>query len=184
MERSHTVTDPNDPSRCEGGGQSGQCWRLKAPGDDHFCIGHGGRDREASQDRRLYALSQPWLRDAVARYADSPDCFSLREDMALIRVAIQTSMQSCDTPAKYLANLPQVASLLAQAERIAKAGSKIELDQSLVLSKAAILALGQEIGKLIASEIKGKFVGWESSVDRIMGHVVDGVVISKNEEPA
>lgn len=184
MERPYEVSDPNDPSRCEGGNPGGQCWRIKAPGDERYCEGHGGRNREADQERRLYKLSQPWLRDAIARYADSADCFSLREDMAMIRVAVERTLDSCDSPAKFLATLPQIQSLLAQAERISKAGSKIELDQSLVLSKAAILALGQEIGKLIAHEIKGKFSGWELSVDRVMGHIVDGVVLSKNEEPA
>ena len=71
------VKDPTDPNRCTGAAPDGQCWNRAEPGSDRCCI-HGGRDREAEQDKRLYLLTKAQHRVRLAQLSEHEQIKSLR----------------------------------------------------------------------------------------------------------
>ena len=81
------VKDPTDPNRCQGAAPDGQCWNRAEPGSDR-CRVHGGWDKQAEQDKRLYLLTKAQHRMRLAQLSEHEHIKSLRDEIALARILI------------------------------------------------------------------------------------------------
>jgi hypothetical protein len=135
----------------------------------------------AHERERLYDITQPWLRDQMARFIENPQGLSLREDLAMVRVIFQGILNDCDSHAAAVGKLGQIEKMLEKLDKITSNINKVEQQQNLVLSKAAIIALGQTIGTILFRALE-HVPDRERIVDTVSNEILEGIVLSKNEE--
>ena len=167
------VKDPADPNRCQGAAPDGQCWNRAEPGSDR-CRVHGGRDKEAEQDKRLYLLTKAQHRMRLAQLSEHEQIKSLRDEIALARMLIEERFNRIKNDSDLLAAFGPINTALLTVERLVKSAHAIEQNLGSLLSKPSVLALGQSISRIIVEELEG-VENYEAIVDRINHRIVETI---------
>lgn len=156
---------------------------LATPGD-HRCQAHGGVNRDLIEEKHSYQLNAPWLRERVAELGKSTDPLSMRKEVLIAKVLLEEALNEAGkSRAELLRETPRIHQLFQTIEKLTKTTNQIDRDQNQVLHKDVILALGTQIGKVLAEELRKRQVpGWEEIVDCVNVRIIDGVVLSKNVE--
>jgi len=173
--------DPADPKRCQAVTGRGQCQAASVEGSD-FCYGHG-RKKTHTDRLRHYLLSNPELQTRLNRQAAVEEVRSLREEIHLARVMVETRLDLVDEGDRgdMLAAFASVNTYLATIDKLVNSCHRMEVSLGSLLSKASVFALGQEIINVIADELQG-IDGYEAIVDRISERVVVAIAEQQNEE--
>jgi len=172
--------DPADPQRCQATTGRGQCQALSVEGSD-FCFVHG--QKKTHTDRlRHYLLSNPELQTRLNRQAAVEEVRSLREEIHLARVMVETRLDLVEEGDRgdMLAAFSNVNTYLATIDKLVNSCHRMEVSLGTLLSKASVFALGQEIINILADELEG-IDGYEAIVDRISERVVIAIAGQQNE---
>lgn len=167
----HTPADPYN--RCQRTGPFGQCGEEKVPGTD-FCPSHGGRAAASKAKRRMYELAQAELQGLYGSMADREDVLSLREEVALCRMAIQkwASLMNSDTAVESKINT--FNTLLLTAKTLIAECQKVEKTSGLVVERAALLNYAAELIQ-ICGEVLENVPGHQELLEQIAARVIDAV---------
>ena len=168
------VKDPADPKRCTGAVAEGQCWSVAEPGCDR-CRVHGGRDKEAVEDKRLYLLTKAQHRMRLAQLSEHEQIKSLRDEIALARMLIEERFNKVKNDSDLISAFGPINTALLTVERLVKSAHSIEQNLGALLSKPTVLALGQSISQVIVEELEG-VDDYEAIVDRINHRIVEAIV--------
>jgi hypothetical protein len=177
----HT-TDPADPNRCQGASKGGQCLHLAEPGQP-YCAVHG--KRQLAKDNpalRQYRLANATYRDRAAQLSDSNEISSLRDEIALARLLIETRFNSCRSDVEVLANIGAMNQQFLTLERLCKTFQQLQESSSMLLDKAAVQKLGQKIVEILYDELQ-HITGYEEIVDRIMSRLSGAIGAARNVSP-
>ena len=172
------VSDPADPRRCKASAGSSQCRDLAAPGAD-FCLSHQGVDQTNAQSTRLYLLAKADSQKRLLQLADHEEIRSLREEIAIIRMLIEGRMNLIKSDNDLLIQSGAINSLVLTVERLVKSAHTIEQQLGILLSKSAVIALGQTICKIIVEELDG-IERYEEIVDSIMTRISTSIAAAKD----
>lgn len=169
------IDSESDPERCQGVNQgnnnfSGQCHYKRVKGSN-FCPRHGGNvalQKIEKEKTRNYYLGK-W-RQRVNEFADNPEIKSLREEIGIVRMMIETVLGKCQDENDLLIFSNQIQQLIQQAQKLVESCHKLEQSTGALLDKQTILVVCDSIVKIISEHITDGDV-----LDVLSGKMVDVV---------
>lgn len=175
------VSDPADPRRCKLSIGQQQCTDEAAPGSE-YCLKHRGVDHTNEQNVRLYLLAKADQQARLHQLADHEEIRSLREEIALARMLTEQRWNLIKTDADLMMACGSINTLLLTIERLVKSAHTIEQNLGILLSKSAVLTLGQTICRIIVDELEG-IENYEEIVDSITRRILTTIAATKDSGP-
>jgi hypothetical protein len=172
------VHDPADPSRCKQSIGDMQCLDRSEPGSE-FCRVHRGIDRTNEQSTRLYLLAKADEQARLHKFADHEEIRSLREEIALARMLVEKRWNIVKNDNDLISACGSLNTLLLTIERLVKSAHTIEQNLGILLSKSAVMALGQTICRIIVEELDG-IENYEAVVDSITQRILSTIASAKD----
>ena len=170
MER---VTDLADPHRCKGSDATGQCRNLAADGSE-FCLACGGVDRGPARRLRGYYLAQADDRAKLAHFSQDDSLKSLREEISLVRIMIETVWNSARTDVEKINAYSKVNTFLLTAERLVKTFHTLEQSMGQLIGKPALLRLAKNLCDIVVTGLEG-VPDYEARCDEMIPKIIQAV---------
>jgi len=167
MER---VNELDDPNRCKASAGDTQCLNKAAVGSD-FCIAHHGIDRAEAMNKRAYLLASANDRATLARFAESENIKSLRDEIAMARMLAERHCNLIKNDNDLERRSGQINTLLLTIERLVKSSHSIEQSLKSLLGREHVIAFAQLIVKVVMDEIS-TVPGYEKIMDRVIAKVM------------
>lgn len=180
---SKKCSDPADPQRCQAVTARGQCEGLSVD-NSLFCSIHSHGKKSGDEERmRHYLLSNPELQARLNRQAGIEEVRSLREEIHLARVMVETRLDLVekDDRGDMLAAFSNINTYLATIDKLVNSCHRMEVSLGTLLSKASIFSLGREIVNILADELR-EIDDYEAIIDRISEKIVVAIAGQQNEE--
>ncbi len=174
-------SDPADPQRCQAVTARGQCECLSTE-TSTFCSIHSRAKTEGKELMRHYLLSNPELQARLNRQAGIEEVRSLREEIHLARVMVETRLDLVekDDRGDMLAAFSSINTYLATIDKLVNSCHRMEVSLGSLLSKASIFSLGQEIVNILVDELQ-QVEDYEAIIDRISEKIVTTIAEQQNE---
>lgn len=160
------VTDLADPRRCRASSPSGQCLNVAEDGSE-YCVCHQGVDRGPARRLRKYQLATAEDQGLLDRYSDDVELKSLREEIALTRVIIQSILRAAKTEVEKTNAYSKVNTHLLTLERLVKTGHHLDQSLGLLVGKSELLSLGKQLYRIVVDRLVG-LPDYERVVDAII----------------
>jgi len=164
------IDNERDPDRCQGVDIHGQC-QYKRAAPSNYCPRHGGNkglEKAEKEKERNYHLGK-W-RHRVHQFADNPEIKSLREEIGIIRMMIESVLNRCEEEVDLITYSGKIQNLIAQAQKLVTECHRLEERTGILLDKQTILVLADILVKII-----GEHVSDADALDMIAGKMVDVV---------
>lgn len=174
------VSEPDDPRRCKGASKDGQCQNIAEEGYK-YCLAHGGRISGDEHDQREYLLAQVKERFRLASVAGPEQLKSLRDEIAIVRELASRMLDRIQTNQELVQSCGMLNTLCLTLERLKKSNIQFEQSGGALLSKEAILKLGQEICTIIVQEL-AEVPNYEQIVDRVSDQISEVILEAQNVE--
>lgn len=160
--------EPDDPKRCQGITNSGQC-QFQATDGSKFCNMHGGTDKfKENKAIRNYRLVQ-W-QNRINEAADSQEVKSLREEIGIIRILIEETVNRCKDSTELILYSAKISDLVMKAERLVVSCHKLEERTGALLDKTAVLHLAT-----MMVDIVGRNIDDPALLDKISSEFIQAV---------
>lgn len=176
LERKFKKVEPDSPVRCEGRYRAGQCPYEQIPGSK-YCRMHGGWSADnikAKAETRLYRLTK-W-KNRVNEIADDEKVKGLREEIGILRVVLEETINMCSDTTTLLIYSAKIADLVTRIEKIVSSCHRLEASTSMLLDKTAALHLASVIVEIIS-----RFVTDENAVESISNEIISAILNQKTE---
>ena len=160
-----------DPDRCEGVGRKGGQCLFKRCAPSKFCMRHGASQRfiaEKKERHRNYHLTK--FRARINELADSPEIKSLREEIGIIRMMIETILNKCQDENDLIMFAGKLQHMIQQAQKLVESCHRLEERTGVLLDKQSILVVCDSLVKIIAIHVEDP-----DALDRIAEQMVDVV---------
>lgn len=148
------ITSDDDPDRCQGVSAYGQCIN-KATDGSKFCPVHGGNSAVNSQEKkniRLYHLAK--FRAEMDEKIDHPKQKSLNEEVAIMRVVLETIINRCKDASDLVMSSHQISDVIAKIEKLVVSCNKLEHSMAQYLDKNQLQLFSQEIIEIIVHVVQ------------------------------
>jgi hypothetical protein len=151
------VTNPFDPDRCQGntnfqGRDIGQCEFKAVPGTS-YCKYHAHPIRGAnSEEQRNYQLSR--YRARVNSFADNPQVKSLREEIGILRLLLETTLNQCADASDLERRSHSISELVLRIEKLVKTCHQLETSTGRLLDRSQLLIVAEKIVTIVATHVK------------------------------
>lgn len=149
--------EATDPNRCQGiirsGPSAGQCF-FKAVPNSTFCPRCGGASQHNKNEQvalRNYRLTQYAAR--VGELAGNSEIKSLREEIGIVRMTLETLLNSCKTQNDALIYIDKINSLVDNIKKLIEASQKLEEKNNNLLDRKVVIVIGDSIVSLLAQYI-------------------------------
>lgn len=143
---------PDDPGRCQAVTSQGQCTFLAEPGKKN-CRMHGGGNGTAARSATS-AYNIPHFQRKIQEKCESPKIKSLREEIGLLRLVIESIINKCDGDVHALIMQSQVLSdLIMKVDKVVNSCHKLEASSGQLLDKAAVITFAGSVVSVIAEYI-------------------------------
>jgi hypothetical protein len=159
-----------DPDRCQGVDGHGQC-KYKRATPSNFCPRHGGNKGVDAAERekiRNYNLGK-W-RARINQFADNPEVKSLREEIGILRMMLETVVLKCQDENDLLIYCGKIQDLVGQIQKVVSECHRLEERTGVLLDKQTILTLADTMVKII-----GEHVSDSDALEMIANRMVDVV---------
>jgi hypothetical protein len=170
----------DDPQRCKKVTPSGQCEHRSLDGSD-FCQIHGGALAARASERRQYLLDSVRHRERLQQFSEHSAVFSLKEEIGMSRLLIETRFNTLNDDEALVAAIPQLDKLMLTLSTLVDKAAKLEIQLGNVLTKDVVYALAQMFVTIVAEEVN-QFPDHEEVVDRITSRIAEAVAQSKNPD--
>lgn len=164
------VKSPEDPNRCQATPAKGQCHNVKCEGSD-YCSIHGGNVAQGALENekiRNYQLTK-W-RAKLDRFTDSNHIKSLREEIGLLRMLVESKLENCKDDIDLMLEAGAIADLVMKLEKLVASCNKIEDSMGMMLDKNQILMFASSVITIISS-----YVTDESILNRIADDIIKSI---------
>lgn len=145
--------DEDSPTRCVTIGASGQCPFEAVPGTK-YCARHKGEQALRLKEKKAaerYMVGKWQAR--VNQLSDSPALRSLRDEIAILRVIIETRMKACKSDNDLVMNSQAISDLVTKAGKLVEQCNALEIKTNVLLDKSTALAFSSRIVEIITSHI-------------------------------
>ena len=148
------LCDEDDPNRCEGvSGRKGQC-RNKAIKGSKYCPAHIGRGLVTLKRQQMYNYNLTKFRAQVQSFATNPAIKSLREEIGVLRMMLEESLNRCNDSHDLLLQSTSISNLVASIERLVLSSHKLEINLGQLLDRNRALQLADELIQIITAEVQ------------------------------
>lgn len=195
IERRLVEAEPSDPMRCQGPGSGGegQCRYLSVQGlkrDGHLedvderdiegavnCPKHGGRHTVAANGKqRLYDYRLEVWQNRLDEFTESENVKSLRGEIGVLRLVIQSVLEQCRTPADLVMYSTKISDLVMKVERVVRSCDRLESNMGMLLDQAAALIFASQVVDIIQ-----KHVPDDEAVDQISNGIINALTAVTNK---
>lgn len=173
-----------DPMRCTGHGKHGQCPYLSLAGmkrdgyiDDtdaenvKQCPRHGGfAQLKTAENKRVHDYRVQQYQERLDGLAESGNIKSLRGEIAVVRMMIESILSKCSTPNELLIHSHRITSMIGQCEKLVSQCDRLETKMGMSLDKAAALAFASRIVEIVGEEIDDA-----DAMDRISEKLIEAL---------
>jgi len=170
-ERAHA----DDPQRCQGVGQFGQCSNLASEAST-FCKAHGGERNNKPDVRRQerYLIEEQQLRGSYLRQQDDVNYLDMRDEILLLQALLERRLNQIQTDADCMMAIGPVTQLTARLESMKVALLKINQTLGLVIGKDHLMGLARDIADILDEELQG-IDNKEERLESISVRIVDAI---------
>jgi len=164
------ITDEADPDRCQGVDGHGQCHHKRVI-PSNYCPRHGGNRGVAAAEKekvRNYQLGK-W-RNRVNAFADNPEVKSLREEIGILRMMLESTLNRCQDDNDLVVWAGKIQELVRDIEKVVNSCHRLEERTGVLLDKPTILTLADTLVRII-----GEHVADADALDIIATRMVDVV---------
>lgn len=138
----------DDPTCCQGLGPQGPCNIQAVPGQK-FCRMHFGIGNKIAEQKatRNYLLNR--YQHRVNDFADNDQIKSLREEIGILRMLLEQTINKCQNDTELLLYSNKIADLVVKIEKLVASCHKLELATGQLIDKATMMFLGDVIIQII-----------------------------------
>lgn len=150
----HERVDEKSPFRCTAVTHNGQCIYKRTPHSE-FCPLHGGtRDEEKFQKYRLakYRLTQ--YQGRVAEFANDDDIKSLREEIGILRMTLETLLNSLTDKNKLIIYIDKIQHLVGQIQKTVESAQRMEEKTNTLIDRKVVIVIADSMVNIISQYIK------------------------------
>ena len=180
----------DDPTRCQCNipGQYGQCRNQAVPGGS-VCMVHGGNMQiESNQTRGIRNYQLGKLQAELERHANSPVIKSLRDEVAILRLTLESRLNRCADTYDLVVQSGPIGDLIMKIEKVVGSCHKLEGAMGQLLDKQAILQFANEIVALLNSGIKDGLTDGDivtpAIKESLINNLANGILILVSREGA
>lgn len=167
----------DDPNRCQAIMKTaGQCRNRALPGGT-VCLMHGGNAQERSQNAeklRNYRLTK--FQAQLERHSDSPIIKNLRDEIAILRMALETRLNQCTDESDFIMQSGPISDLVMKIERLVSSCHKLEGAMGNLLDKQAILQFANELITLVNTVVSEALQAQPDVKDTIINRLANGIL--------
>lgn len=152
--------EADDPNRCTAMGKHGQCpyISMKALDPEKYptvdkCQRHGGGMAKNEELKRVRNYRIQIWNERLSEFADHPEVKSLRDEIGLIRILIETIMNKCKNDTDLLIYSPQISDLVMRLEKLVASASRLESRSSTNLDRTSALQFAAKVVEIITEHI-------------------------------
>jgi hypothetical protein len=140
--------EADDPRCCQGLGPQGPC-NIKAVEGQRFCrmhfgIGNKHAEKQAARNYRLHAYQH-----RVNEFADNDQVKSLREEIGVLRMLLEETINKCKNDTELLLYSNKIADLVIKIEKLVASCHKLEQSTGMLLDRGTVMMLGDVIIQII-----------------------------------
>lgn len=135
----------DDPKRCQGMTKNGQCQMMSTR--DLYCAFHSSNFKKEN----LYRLTT--LQHRVNELRDNPNALSLRSEIAILRLNLETILNKCPTELEILMYTPQISKLANDINSVVTNAHKLESKLGDLLDRKAVIAIADGIIQVVSQYI-------------------------------
>lgn len=149
---------PDDPNRCQGVVQDGQCQYLAVEGSkfcEYHCGNARGGNRTQERKKERYLIDNQELRRSYLRQHDDRDYLSLKDEILLTQALLERRLNSIKTDADIMMAIGPVNQLIQRLESMKIALLKIQQTLGLVLGKDELRILARDMAQILDEELEG-----------------------------
>jgi len=169
--------EPDDPRRCQGVCQSGQCPYLAQEGTQ-FCAMHGAHSQRGSQERsslRMYRLAKWQAR--VDEFGEHEQVKGLRSEIGILRMVLEELMTSLRDPMELVLYAPRISDIVLKIEKLVTSCHRLETSTGGLLDKSAVIQVAARIVEIVAGHVTDP-----DAMDAISNEVMIAVAQARSEE--
>lgn len=170
---------PDDPDRCQAVVANGQCPYKHVP-NSLYCPMHGGNRAVQKQEKdniRNYQIAKYQAR--LDQFAENPKVKSLREEIALLRMILETTVNKCNDPDDILMFSNKISDLVMKVEKVVTACHRLEQSTGQLLDRSMALNFASQILDIIAKHVQGDVLDQISN--EIIRSLADIQTVPKDE---
>jgi hypothetical protein len=139
--------------RCEGVTKFGQCNNEAVEGTQ-FCPSHGGVLIKASRERReLQNYRVELYKERLTEKLNTDKQFNLREEVCIMRVMLETKMESITNDIELICAAPEIADMITKIDKLVISAQKLEAVMGQFLDKQQLLDISTKIVQILSTEI-------------------------------
>ncbi len=148
-----TVAD-DSPFRCQAIAVHGSQCNYGVLEGLQYCSMHAGRAQNDIKQQKLrnYRLQQ--YRERINDKADNDNIKSLREEIGILRLIMEETINRCSSDTELLIYSPRLADLAIKIEKVVVSCHKLETSLGESLGKTAILNISTRIVNIISQYVK------------------------------
>lgn len=149
-EQSHYQrVDADAPDRCQFVTAHGQCLMKQFPGSK-YCKAHSmGAERRMEDEKvRNYRLTQ-W-KARVGDFADSKEVKSIREEIGILRLVLETRLNQCQDNEDLLLHSHAIGDLVTKIEKTVGSCHRLESQMGQLLDRQSILKFASQVVTVIS----------------------------------
>lgn len=182
------TTDNSVTRRCQATNKDKQCARLCDDGFDYCSFHNSGQIIKLKKDETRNYLLTRW-RAEVDHYANHSQVKSLREEIGILRLLMQTTLNKCLDENDLLIHTPRIMELTQRLERTIDTCNRLEEKTQFLVDKTQIIMLAEQILMIFSefvpdTNILGKVAARIQEAIEAKASVVtieDGKVVDRTE---
>ena len=167
--------DENDPNRCVASDRNGQCEYKAVEKDDgkgyfKYCPRHNHQAAKIYENEKIrnYRLDQH--RSRVNEFADNEQVKSLREEIGICRLLLETTFNRFKTDTELVMGSNKIQSLVSDIDKLVNSCHKLEISTGQLLDQEVLKEISNAIIKIVAEETSPEVSG------KIGGRIMETIV--------
>ncbi len=156
----------DDPHRCQGITKYGQC-DFRAYENEKYCKMHGGTksyEKTNLEKNRNYRFLK--YQDRINHFADNDQVKSLREEIGILRMILEETVNKCKDDVDLLIYSPKITELAIKIEKLVVSCHRLETSLGQTLDKTAILSMATRMVNIISEHISDQII-----IDKIVNDI-------------
>lgn len=119
-----------------------------------YCRMHGGHIQQNQAEREHTSNYKLTIWQArLQRLASNTNIKGLRDEVAILRMTMEETLEQCQTPNDLLMRAPQISDLAMRIERLVVSCHKLENAMGGLLDKTKVLSFGQQVVEAITRHV-------------------------------
>lgn len=144
----------DDPRRCQGVTSKGQCINKSVDGSQ-YCPAHGGNSNRDQKNRikvKQYLLNK--FNARAADLCDGNDIKSLRGEIGILRMLLETRLNSCKTEIELAVQSPALSDLIMKIQKLVSGCHRLEEALGKVMDESQLMSIADMIVRILSEYVE------------------------------